>query len=317
MIVRTLGFALGCAALAACSGGSGSVSSPLRLPGAGVALFSGDTQTRLIYSSSFGNNAVDYYLKGSGPNNPVAGSLSGSLSNPEGMAVDSHGNLYVANSNDRNVLVYSVGSSEPSRTLNDPNKFPADIAIGSDGTVYVANGSGPIGGSGNVVIYPPGSSNSSQTLSDSHFLHVSGVALDKHGNIYVSCNGLGQNTGTVVKFKPGSTIGTDTHITLEGAGGVGFDRYGHLLVIDETVPSLNVYDVGNPKPIHQLSLPGTSIYFSFNRDASVLYLADYSLGEIDVFKYTPSALTQTNTITNGMSASSENLGIATTPAQRL
>jgi hypothetical protein len=86
------------------------------------------------------------------------------------------------------VLVYAAGSTSPTAILDDPNKFPADVAIGSDGTVYVANGSGPLGASGNVVIYAPGSTSPKATLSDKHFYHVSGVALDKHGNLFVSCN---------------------------------------------------------------------------------------------------------------------------------
>jgi hypothetical protein len=132
------------------------------------------------------------------------------------------------------VLVYAAGSTSPTATLDDPNKFPADVAIGSDGTVYVANGSGPIGASGNVAIYAAGSTSPKATLSDKHFYHVSGVALDKHGNLFVSCNaGQGINSGTVVEFKAGTTKGIETRIVLGFAGGVGFDRNGHLLAIDE------------------------------------------------------------------------------------
>jgi WD40 repeat protein len=314
-----LGTLISVAALVGCSGNASPTATTATAANADRSTRAQpDKNTALIFSSSFGGNSVDYYLKGTGPNNPVAGSLSGSFNNPFGMGVDKRGDLYLANSSDDNVLVYAAGSTSPTNTLNDPNKFPADVAIASDGTVYVANGSGPIGASGNVVVYSPGSTNPTQTLSDAHFFHVSGVALDKSGNLFVTCNaGQGMNSGTVVEFKAGSTTGTDTHIVLGYAGGVGLDGAGHLLAVDEEVPSLNVYTVGNRKPLHKLKLPGTSEYFSFNKDSKMLFVADSGLGEIDVFRYTPSALTQVNKITNGIAASKDNFGIATTPAQQL
>ena len=98
---------------------------------------------------------------------------------------------------------------------------------------------------------------------------------------------MGGGTGGVVEFPKGSSTGKDLHITLGAAGGVGFDGDGHLLVMDESVPSLNVYAAGKRKPLHQLSLPGASRYFAFSKDSRVLYVADYDLGEIDVYDYAP------------------------------
>jgi DNA-binding beta-propeller fold protein YncE len=191
------------------------------------------------------------------------------------------------------------------------------VTVGPDGTAYVANLDGPIGASGDVVIYAPGSSEPTKTLHDKCFLHVLGVALDKHGNLFASCEiSPGAGHGEVVEFKAGSTKGTQTHISLGSAGGLGFDGAGHLLAIDVNGPTLNVYNVGNPKPINALKLPGASIYFSFSRDSKELYVADYAQGEIDVFRYSPNKLTQINKITNGMSPSSGNIGIANTPIQR-
>lgn len=272
----------------------------------------------LIYSSEFGGNTVGYYRKGTGPNNPLVGTLSGPFAQPQGMGIDQSGDLYVSNGNDKDVLVYAAGSTSPTATLDDPNKFPDDVAVARDGTAYVANGSGPIGASGNVVVYAPGATTPTQTLNDTNFLHVVGVALDKNQDLFVSCNAQQAiGTGTVVEFKAGSSTPVDTHIKLGYAGGIAIDGSGHIVVIDQEGPSLNVYDVGKRNPIARLGLPGASAYIAFNTTSKVLFVADYSKGEIDVFDYTPSKLKRLDKITNGMSPSSDNMGIAVTPAQRL
>jgi hypothetical protein len=313
--------ALGSGALAACSGGSNS----LPAPGTTAALAesaagqSAAKATGRIYSSSYGANTVDYYLKGTGPHNRIAGALKGDFSNPGGLAIDNAGNIYVPNGNGQNIFVYAKGSKSPTLTLQDPKYFPTDITVApGDGTVYVANSGGFIGASGNVLVYPPGASNPVQTLNDGYFLHVEGVALDKSGSLFVTCNaGNGGNSGNVVEFPKNSSIGKNLHIHLGFAGGVELDGQGNLLVMDESVPSLNVYAPGKHKPSHQFALPGASRYFAFGKDSSVLYVADYALGEIDVFRYSPHALTQTNTITDGILASNYNLGVAVDPPQRL
>jgi sugar lactone lactonase YvrE len=311
---------LATALLAGCSQ-SGSAGTPLAVPPGAppAARSSAGKATNLIYSSSYGGNSVTYYLKGTGPNNPVAGTLSGSYyANPLGMGVDRAGDLYISNANDRNVLVYAAGSTKPTNTLDDPDKFPTDVAVAADGNVYVANSSGPIGASGNVVVYAPGATSPTRTLSDPGFYRVMGVALDKSGNVWVSYNfAQGIGSGTVAEFKAGSSTPKETHVKIGSCGGIAIDKAGHFLVVDEEVPSVNVYRPGQRKPLAKLPLPGTAAYLVFNKMSDVLYVADYGLGEIDVFDYTPSKLTQTNTITNGITPSNDNLGVAVTPVQRL
>ena len=56
-----------------------------------------------------------------------------------------------------------------------------------------------------------------ETLTNGHFLPVVGVALDKQGNLFVSCDGGGSGSGDVVEFPKGSLTGKDMHIALGAA----------------------------------------------------------------------------------------------------
>jgi serine/threonine-protein kinase len=71
-----------------------------------------------------------------GPLAGRTGQITG-LSQPEGLAVDSAGNLYVAEAGRDDVRVYS-GTTLVS-TLFDQDREPYGVAVGPDGKVYVAN----------------------------------------------------------------------------------------------------------------------------------------------------------------------------------
>jgi hypothetical protein len=299
------------AALAGCSGSSGFTDVA---PGAlsGSAVRSAASPIGRIYSSSYSNSTVVYYDKGAGPNNPVAGSLTGTFEAPENMAVDGSGNLYVANGDAQNVVVYSPGATSPSQTLSAPDGFPDDVAVAADGTVYAANVWGMAGNPGTIEVYEKGSTSPTSVLRDNAFSEVVGVALNRAGNVFVSYNANHGTDGFVEEFHKGNPIATK--IKVGAAGGIGFDPYGHLLLIDRSASTLNVYDAGSTKPKYKLALPGSSIYFKIGgKHGRMIYVANFGQAEIDVYRYTPNKLTLTNTISNGITASSENLGIAVSP----
>jgi sugar lactone lactonase YvrE len=300
------------AALAGCSGAGGPLTFASNQQTQAVLHVANSNGGGRIYSSSYGNSTVSYYDKGTGPNNPVAGMLTGTFEAPEGMAVDDSGNLYVANGDAQNVLVYAPGASSPTTTLSDPNGFPVDVAVDSDGTIYAANIWGMAGNPGTIAVYKNGATSPTSVLNDRAFTQVAGAALDRHGNLFVSYDANHGSVGAVVEFQHGKKM-VQTKISLGAAGGIGFDAAGHLLAMDCAASTLNVYDAGNAKPIHKLKLPGSPIYFAFGKQSKMLYVANYANGEIDVYDYTPSKLTLSNTITNGMNASSDNLGVAISP----
>jgi len=108
-------------------------------------------------------NAITVFSAGSNGNVSPSAIISGSnteLNSPYGIALDSSGNIYVANFAGNSVMVYpaaSNGNVSPSTTISGSDTgldAPDGIALDSSGNIYVANG----GGSGNsVTVYPAGS----------------------------------------------------------------------------------------------------------------------------------------------------------------
>lgn len=150
----------------------------------------------------------NYGVPGSIPSNLAefpAGSLSPSVvlkngvgPDPYGVAVsvDAAGTLYVANRFGANtVSEFSPGSSSPSVTLTKGISAPAELAVDSFGTLYVANS-----GNSTITEYPQGSTSPSVTIS-SGLNHPSGVTVDASGTVYVANSG----DNTVMEYLAGST----------------------------------------------------------------------------------------------------------------
>jgi serine/threonine-protein kinase len=68
----------------------------------------------LIYAADAANNAI--YVYNNVPNSTPTRVITTGINNPQGITVDSGGNLYVANAATNDVLVYAPGSGTPSRT---------------------------------------------------------------------------------------------------------------------------------------------------------------------------------------------------------
>lgn len=211
------------------------------------------TTTHLLYVSDFSNGLVNVY-DGDNPLSGVIGQLTG-LSFPNGMTTDRAGNLYVADEGSGNIYIFRPGETTPATTLDDTAYSPVDVAVDSDGTVYVAN-IGLVGEQppGNVVVYSnvvidatPRTYTATYTITDPHFSFVNSVGLDDKHNLYVTNNtssDYGANyAADIVQFAPGSHgPGTELAISdqtgapykFQFPGGIRFDpRYQTFLVNDQ------------------------------------------------------------------------------------
>jgi sugar lactone lactonase YvrE len=221
------------------------------------------------------------------------------LVSPQGMVTDPNGNLYVVDggaSGASAIYMYSPGAKTPSKTLSDAGMFPVQVAIGANGTLYVANMYTASFGPGNIVAYAPGASSPTKTYTDSNFDQVEGVAVDRHGNIFVSYNFSPSSTGTVAVFLRGSENATETGIKVpqngssSEAGVLALDIMGNLL-LGYGADSGGVAAYSSSAPYTQkgqFNLNGHSQGLAFDRDGKTLYSADYQLSQGEVYSYDPS-----------------------------
>jgi len=107
------------------------------------------------------------------------------LSHPWGLALDSKGNLYVANANDNNILVFGPGYQlQTAMTITQGISLPSGVAFDPLGHLWVAN-TGPANGeNGSVTEYINGVLNPSGTITNG-ILGPAAIASDGLGNIYV------------------------------------------------------------------------------------------------------------------------------------
>jgi sugar lactone lactonase YvrE len=241
-----------------------------------------------VYVANSGNNSITVTAITSGggdeaPRASIAGSNTG-LSQPNGIALDSKGKIYVANSDANaagappSITVYAANPSatdslgNPSPTLNEAPLAtitgsntglaePTGVAVDAAGRIYVTNAVGGAG-NGSITVY---AANPSGTLNEAPLATIygifiglnnpSGVALDASGKIYVANNALAGSGGipsiTVYAANPSGTLVEAPLATiaggatgLAGADNLGLDASGKIYV---AVPnnSITVY-AANP-----------------------------------------------------------------------
>ncbi len=130
-------------------------------------------------------------VNGSVPASPVTKTFgSGAFYEPQGIAVDGSGNLFVADTGDNKVkeILAVDGSIPPSPTIIELGSGffrPTNVAVDSSGNVYVADfGNSSV----NEILAVNGSIPASPTINTlgTGFANPQGVAVDASGNVYVA-----------------------------------------------------------------------------------------------------------------------------------
>ena len=263
------------AGLAGSRGSADGTGSAARFNGAyGVAVDSAGT----VYVADTGNQTIRKVtpggvvttlagLAGSGGSADGTGSVA-RFTTPQGVAVDSAGNVYVADSGNHTIrkvtsggvvttlagLAGSQGNTDGLGSVDGPGSLarfyrPRGVAVDSAGNVYVADSYNHTirkvtpGGVVTTLAGLAGSSGSADgTGSAARFYLPYGVAVDSAGNVYVADTG----NSTIRKVTPGGVVttlaglagssgsadGTGSAARFTGPYGVAADSAGNVYVAD-------------------------------------------------------------------------------------
>ena len=254
---------------------------------------------RLIYLSESGNGgsntgAIEIY-SASGQTQPPIGSITNGIAIPQGIATDTAGNLYVANSGANTVTVYAPGQTTPSTTYSSGIGTPYDVTVGKDGTVYVANAFATVSGAGSVTEYPAGNTYPSLTITNAGQNAVA-AALDSANNLYVAWYSFYTGGVEVDKYAPGSTNGTNLGLDLPAPSfpvyALAFDHHGNLVLWYEDLyhqtKYLATFPPGATEP--SATLPGGSFLdivtgIAFPKSHKAIYVATPNVNEGDELMY--------------------------------
>lgn len=274
----------------------------------------------ILYSGGPQQNAVGVYPGHASDPLPRSEITSG-LNAPTGIAVDASGNVYicnnagVANGRRRNgkgtwtVTVYQRGRKTPFRTYTDGVWSPVDVAVASDGTVFIANYSSA------VTVYAPGSTNMSRSLVGPQGEAPIGIAFDAVGNTYVSYV-RPSGGGNVYEYAPGQDTGSDLGIVFANSPhGIAFDHGGNLLVAVSAAPNsgsqIEVFAPGSTQPKRTIAGPFQPFMLALSADGRRLFVADFGSGNGDggVFKFAYPSGRLLSKYTNGPAGSAYGVAV--------
>jgi sugar lactone lactonase YvrE len=152
-------------------------------------------------------------------------SFSG-LNHPDTTAVDSAGNVYVADTGNNRVLRLAAGSTTPSQLPFTELNHPAGVMVDRAGNVYVADGHN------NRVLKLSAGSSTPTPLPFAGLNDPTDVAVDVAGNVYV----VDYRNKRVLKLSADSTLQTQLPFTFSGVGQpnvIAVDTAGNVYVSDE------------------------------------------------------------------------------------
>jgi DNA-binding beta-propeller fold protein YncE len=250
------------------------------------------------------------------PNEVPLATISGTntgLSYPQGIALDSSDDIYVADTS--SVFVYSAGSkgniapspATISTTMTTGLGWPQGIALDSSGKIYVADDGPGASGPGSVFVYPAGSKANSApnaTISGTNtgLSYPQGIALDSTGKIYVADEGAVSvfvySAGSKGNVAPTATI-SGSNTELDTPEGIALDSSLNIYVADDGdgscdgTESVYVYPVGsngNAGPSATISGGSTGLCYPYGialDSSGNIYVADG--GAASVFVYPPLA----------------------------
>jgi Bacterial Ig-like domain (group 3)/NHL repeat len=226
-----------------------------------------------------------------------AAATAAQLSLPSGVAVDSTGNVYIADTNNHRIRKVSSGTittlagdgEELYAGDNGPATSaaldsPTGVAVDANGNVYIAdrlNQRIRVVSGGNITTFAgsgtPGFSGDGASATAATLSKPSGVSVDAVGNVYIAdtdnqrIRQVGNNTIATIEGSGSQGYGGDSGLStaaiLNAPRAVAPDAFGNLSIADRlnqrlrsgTLPTLTfpTEDVGIPSPPQAVTLSNT------------------------------------------------------------
>ena len=156
----------------------------------------------------------------------ITETLPGSYTSPSDIAIDSKGNIYVADAG-ANTVSEILASNGSQVTLASGFNFPLGLALDSNGNVYVADHA-------NGAVKEILASNESVTTLASGYGHPQGVVVDSSGDVYFSDN-ISSNVYEILAVDgsiPASPIINIVGGGFSGPEGLAIDNEGNIYIAD-------------------------------------------------------------------------------------
>jgi len=225
-----------------------------------------------IYVADYDAGEILIYPESGKLQSPI-GMISSGISAPWGLYIDQD-NVYVANSGNNTVTVYTAGSTSPSATYSQDLSRPLYPIVDSRGDLFVSNAN-----NGTVVEYPPGSTTASQVLQTPGN-EADGMDFDPQGNLYVAYrNSSSYGVGSIEEFAAGSSQGRSLGMALNQPQGVIVDNNNNILAVETGGTNrIDVFPPGDKTPSLELHTPNsdTPTQLAIFQNERELYLSAYS-----------------------------------------
>jgi len=277
-----------------------------------------------LYIADYGTNTISIFGPGA-QGRPAVGAITGpatGLANPEGVALDTAGRLYVANSSASTITEYApaaTGNTAPVATIAGPGTGldnPRFLAIDPAGRLYVVNAL-----NNTITEYAPAATGNTTPVatiagSATGISNPIGIAVDTTGQLYVSNAG----TNSITRYSPGANGNVTPNFLLQGdqtqlngPKGLTFSATGALIVANDT-GGVNWYSTGiggNRTPGQTLTSPATAL---INSEQPVIDPSDNTLLVDSLTQGTLQAWPDAAN-SNTPATTSIHLGAATQPTQ--
>jgi hypothetical protein len=223
------------------------------------------------------------------------GAITEGIDGADGIWVDKVGDLYVANSLAPNVTEYAPGSNSPICTYSSELVGPSNGTTDSAGNVYVVDFN-HFKSPGYIDKYARCSNVVARQYSIP--LGPEGVAVDKHGNIFVSFVSSSGN-GSFEEFKKGSKKPTALQVTTGPPGGLVIDGKGNL-ISDDQRGSIDVIAPPYTSATTLVSGLYNPFHLALNKKQTLLFNVDTGAETVTIYKYPSGTLVTTLGTANGI-----------------